>query len=167
GPIVGGLLVEHVSWQSVFFINVPIGVLALALGVFILLDHRAENAPRSFDILGIVLLSAAMFCLVWALIKAPTWGWGDGMTWSFIAGSVLCFVVFALWETRVAEPLIPLALFRSVPLSAGVVLMVLMAIAFMGGLFFVTFYLQNVHGMSPVESGMHLLPLTGMMIVGS
>lgn len=167
GPIVGGLLVEHVSWQSVFFINVPIGVLALALGVFILLDHRAENAPRSFDILGIVLLSGAMFCLVWALIKAPTWGWGDGMTWAFIAGSVLCFVLFALWETRVAEPLIPLALFKSVPLSAGVVLMVLMAIAFMGGLFFVTFYLQNVHGMSPVESGMHLLPLTGMMIVGS
>ncbi|MFD7293235.1 MFS transporter [Streptomyces sp. NPDC059897] len=167
GPIVGGLLVEHVSWQSVFFINVPIGVLALALGLFILLDHRAENAPRSFDVLGIVLLSGAMFCLVWALIKAPTWGWGDGMTWTFIAVSVLCFAVFALWETRVAEPLIPLALFRSVPLSAGVVLMVLMAIAFMGGLFFVTFYLQNVHGMSPVESGMHLLPLTGMMIVGS
>ncbi|MGW2339958.1 MFS transporter [Streptomyces sp. NPDC001661] len=167
GPIVGGLLVEHVSWQSVFFINVPIGVLALGLGLFILLDHRAENAPRSFDVLGIVLLSGAMFCLVWALIKAPTWGWGDGMTWTFIAASVVCFVVFALWETRVAEPLIPLALFRSVPLSAGVVLMVLMAIAFMGGLFFVTFYLQNVHGMSPVESGMHLLPLTGMMIVGS
>ncbi|MGY0486772.1 MFS transporter [Streptomyces sp. WG-D5] len=167
GPIVGGLLVEHVSWQSVFFINVPIGVLALALGAFILLDHRAENAPRSFDILGIVLLSGAMFCLVWALIKAPTWGWGDGKTWAFIAASVLCFAVFALWENRVAEPLIPLSLFRSVPLSAGVVLMVLMAIAFMGGLFFVTFYLQNVHGMSPVESGMHLLPLTGMMIVGS
>ncbi len=58
-------------------------------------------------------------------------------------------------------------MFRSVPLSAGVVLMVLMAIAFMGGLFFVTFYLQNVHGMSPVDSGLHLLPLTGMMIVGS
>ncbi|GAA3235881.1 hypothetical protein GCM10020256_54080 [Streptomyces thermocoprophilus] len=77
------------------------------------------------------------------------------------------FALFALWETKVKEPLIPLALFRSVPLSAGVVLMVLMAIAFMGGLFFVTFYLQNVHGMSPIDAGLHLLPLTGMMIVGS
>lgn len=167
GPILGGVLVEHVNWQSVFFINVPVGVVAVALGAWILLDHRAENAPRSFDIPGIVLLSGAMFCLVWALIKAPEWGWGDGRTWGFIAASVVGFVAFAFWETRVKEPLIPLALFRSVPLSAGVVLMVLMAIAFMGGLFFVTFYLQNVHGLSPVDAGLHLLPLTGMMIVGS
>ncbi|KAB1989884.1 MFS transporter [Streptomyces triticiradicis] len=167
GPILGGLLVQHVSWQSVFFINVPVGLIALALGALILLDHRAENAPRSFDLVGIVLLSGAMFCLVWALIKAPTWGWGDGKTWLFIGVSVVGFVAFSFWETRVKEPLIPLGLFRSVPLSAGVVLMVLMAIAFMGGLFFVTFYLQNVHGMSPVDAGLHLLPLTGMMIVGS
>ncbi|MFB7245063.1 MFS transporter [Streptomyces populi] len=167
GPILGGLLVQHVSWQSVFFINVPVGLIALTLGLLILLDHRAENAPRSFDLLGIVLLSGAMFCLVWALIKAPAWGWGDGRTWLFIGLSVLGFAAFSFWETRVKEPLIPLGLFRSVPLSAGVVLMVLMAIAFMGGLFFVTFYLQNVHGMSPVDAGLHLLPLTGMMIVGS
>lgn len=167
GPILGGVLVEHVNWQSVFFINVPVGVLAVALGVWILLDHRAENAPRSFDVPGIALLSAATFCLVWALIKAPEWGWGDLETWSFIVGSVVGFALFALWETKVREPLIPLALFRSVPLSAGVVLMVLMAIAFMGGLFFVTFYLQHVHGMSPIDAGLHLLPLTGMMIVGS
>ncbi|MFJ4618257.1 DHA2 family efflux MFS transporter permease subunit [Streptomyces sp. NPDC088812] len=167
GPILGGVLVEHVNWQSVFFINVPVGVVALTLGVLILLDHRAENAPRSFDILGIALLSAAMFCLVWALIKAPEWGWGDGRTWAFLVGSAILFAAFAFWETRVAEPLVPLGLFRSVALSAGVVLMVLMAIAFMGGLFFVTFYLQNVHGMSPIDAGLHLLPLTGMMIVGS
>jgi EmrB/QacA subfamily drug resistance transporter len=167
GPILGGVLVEHVNWESVFFINVPVGVLAVVLGVLILLDHRAENAPRSFDVPGIALLSGAMFCLVWAVIKAPDWGWGAGRTWLFIGGSVVLFAVFALWENKVREPLIPLGLFRSVPLSAGVVLMVLMAIAFMGGLFFVTFYLQNVHGMGPVDAGLHLLPLTGMMIVGS
>ncbi|WP_317443117.1 MFS transporter [Streptomyces collinus] len=167
GPILGGVLVEHVNWQSVFFINVPVGLVALVLGLLILLDHRAQNAPRSFDLPGIVLLSGAMFCLVWALIKAPAWGWGDGRTWLFIGASALLFVLFAVWETKVAEPLIPLGMFRSVPLSAGVVLMVLMAIAFMGGLFFVTFYLQNVHGMSPIDAGLHLLPLTGMMIVGS
>ncbi|MGQ4517207.1 DHA2 family efflux MFS transporter permease subunit [Streptomyces sp. DW26H14] len=167
GPILGGVLVEHISWQSVFFINVPVGVVALVLGAFILLDHRAENAPRKFDLLGILLLSAAMFCLVWALIKAPTWGWGAGTTWTFIGVSIVCFVVFALWENRVKEPLIPMTLFKSVPVSAGVVLMALMAIAFLGGLFFVTFYLQNVHGMTPVDAGLHLLPLTGMMIVAS
>ncbi|MEU9338649.1 MFS transporter [Streptomyces sp. NPDC048290] len=167
GPILGGVLVEHVNWQSVFFINVPVGILAVALGGLILLDHRAKNAPRSFDLLGIGLLSGAMFCLVWALIKAPEWGWGAGRTWLFVAVAVVAFVLFAFWEKRVREPLIPLTLFRSVALSAGVVLMVLMAIAFLGGLFFVTFYLQNVHGMTPIDAGLHLLPLTGMMIVGS
>ncbi|MEU8778190.1 MFS transporter [Streptomyces sp. NPDC048606] len=167
GPIVGGLLVEHVSWQSVFFINVPVGIVALLFGLFILLDHRAAGAPRSFDLLGVLLLSAAMFSVVWALIKAAEWGWGDPKTLLFLGASVLCFLLFALWETKVAEPLIPLGMFRSLPLSAGTVLMVLMAFAFMGGLFFVTFYLQNVHGMSPVDSGLHLLPLTGMMIIGS
>jgi predicted MFS family arabinose efflux permease len=89
------------------------------------------------------------------------------MTWTFIAVSFACFVAFALWENRVAEPLVPMALFKSIPVSAGVLLIALMAIAFLGGLFFVTFYLQNVHGMSPVDAGLHLLPLTGMMIVAS
>ncbi|WP_328893742.1 MFS transporter [Streptomyces sp. NBC_00236] len=167
GPILGGVLVEHVSWQSVFFINVPVGVIALVMGVMILKDHRAENAPRSFDIAGIVLLSAAMFCLIWALIKGAEWGWGDTKTVGFLVAAVALFVGFALVQQRVREPLIPLAMFRSVPLSAGTVLMVLMAFGFMGGLFFVTFYLQNVHGLSPVDSGLHLLPLTGMMIVAS
>ncbi|MEU5609097.1 MFS transporter [Streptomyces sparsogenes] len=167
GPIVGGLLVEHVNWQSVFYINVPVGALALALGLAILKDHRAENAPRSFDIPGIALLSGAMFCLIWAVIKSGDWHWGDSRTLGFLALAAVCFALFAFWETRSREPLLPLRMFRSIPLSAGTVLMVLMAFGFMGGLFFVTFYLQNVHGMSPVDSGLHLLPLTGMMIVAS
>ncbi|MFE7119907.1 MFS transporter [Streptomyces sp. NPDC057654] len=168
GPIVGGLLVEHVNWQSVFFINVPVGAIALVLGLVILKDHRAKNAAKSFDFLGILLLSGAMFCLIWALIKENQWGgWGETNTLLFLGLAIVAFVLFALWETRVKEPLIPLSMFRSVPLSAGTILMVLMAFAFMGGLFFVTFYLQNVHGMSPVDSGLHLLPLTAMMIVAS
>ncbi|CAL9429848.1 Multidrug resistance protein Stp [Streptomyces sp. enrichment culture] len=167
GPIVGGLLVENVNWQSVFYVNIPVGVIALAFGLVILLDHRAANAPRSFDVPGILMLSVAMFSLVWALIKASEWGWGDLWTLLFLLVSLAFFTAFAVWESQADEPLIPLGMFRSLPLSAGTVLMVLMAFAFMGGLFFVTFYLQNVHGMSPVDSGLHLLPLTGMMIIGS
>ncbi|MBT2383643.1 MFS transporter [Streptomyces sp. ISL-11] len=167
GPILGGVLVEHVNWQSVFYINVPVGVLALVLGLLILKDHRGEQTSKSFDVLGIVLLSAAMFCLVWALIKAPARGWGDTRTLLFLGAAVVAFALFTLWQAKVREPLLPLSLFRSLPLTAGTALMVLMAFAFIGGLFFVTFYLQNVHGMTPVNAGMHLLPLTGMMIVGA
>ncbi|MFI9200527.1 MFS transporter [Streptomyces sp. NPDC053048] len=167
GPIVGGLLVEHVNWQSVFFINVPVGAAALALGAVILKDHRPERRPGSFDVPGILLLSGAMFCVVWALIKATDWSWGDARTLGFLGASAVCFVLFTAWQARAREPLLPLGLFRSVPLSAGTVLMLLMAFAFMGGVFFVTFYLQNVHGMTPVNSGLHLLPLTGVMIVAA
>ncbi len=167
GPIIGGVLVEHVNWQSVFFINVPVGALALLFGLFVLKDMRAENAPRSFDVPGIALLSGGMFCLIWGLIKAPAWGWGAAGTWGFLGGAIVLFALFGFWETKSREPLVPLGIFRSVPLTAGTVLMVLMAFAFMGGLFFVTFYLQNVHQMSPVSSGVHLLPLTAMMIVAS
>ncbi|QGZ48761.1 DHA2 family efflux MFS transporter permease subunit [Streptomyces sp. QHH-9511] len=168
GPILGGFLVEHVSWQSVFFINVPVGVIALVFGLVILKDHRAENAPRSFDVLGILLLSGAMGSLIWGIIQAGAgWGWASGNTWGCLLGAMLLFGVFAYWETKVKEPLIPMAMFRSVPLSAGVVLMVLMAFAFMGGLFFVTFYLQGVQGLGPIDAGLHLLPLTAMMIVSS
>ncbi|WP_354640142.1 MFS transporter [Kitasatospora camelliae] len=167
GPIVGGLLVEHVNWESVFYINIPVGLVALLLGLWVLRDVKAENAARSFDIPGIVLLSGAMFMLVWGIIKAPTWGWGDPTTLLFLGGALAAMVLFALWQTRAEEPLIPLSLFRSVPLSAGALLMVLMAFAFFGGVFFITFYLQNVHGMTPVQAGVHLLPMTGMMIVGA
>ncbi|RNG32462.1 MFS transporter [Streptomyces botrytidirepellens] len=167
GPIVGGLLVEHVNWQSVFFINLPVGVLALVLGLIILVDHRAEKAPRSFDLPGIVLLSGAMFCLIWALIKATDWQWGSAKTLGFLGLAAVLFLVFVRWEKRTREPLLPMSIFRSVPLTAGTILMVLMAFGFMGGLFFVTFYLQNVHGMTPVNSGLHLLPLTATMIVSS
>ncbi|MGW6918422.1 MFS transporter [Kitasatospora sp. NPDC054939] len=167
GPIVGGLLVEHVNWQSVFFINIPVGLIALGLGLWIVKDVRAENAAKSFDVPGILLLSAAMFALVWGIIKAPEWGWGDTGTLVFLGGALVLMAAFALWQRVAREPLIPLGLFRSVPLSAGTLLMVLMAFAFFGAIFFVTFYLQNVHGMSPVSAGVHLLPMTAMMIVGS
>ena len=167
GPIVGGLLVEHYSWAYVFFINLPVGALALGMGLVVLKNHVAENAPRSFDIPGIVLLSGTMFCLVWAIIKAPEWQWGDQRTLLFLGLAVLGLLAFVYWETKATEPLLPLSMFRSLPLSAGTVLMVLMAFGFMGGIFYITFYLQNVGGLSPVDSGLRLMPLTIMMIIAS
>ncbi|MEO3809714.1 MFS transporter [Sphaerisporangium sp. B11E5] len=166
GPIVGGLLVENVSWQSVFFINVPVGVVALLVGLWVIRESRAESLSR-IDIPGVVLLSGAMFCLVWTIIKAPEYGWGDGRTIGFAAAAVVLGAAFVFWQTRAREPLLPLGLFRNVSVSVGTALMVLMAFSMFGAMFFLTFYFQGVHGLSPLESGLRLLPMSAGMIIAS
>ncbi|MEU8267961.1 DHA2 family efflux MFS transporter permease subunit [Sphaerisporangium sp. NPDC049002] len=166
GPIVGGLLVENVSWQSVFFINVPVGIVALIVGLWVIKESKAESLSK-IDIPGVVLLSGAMFCLVWAIIKAPGYGWGDAKTIAFVAGAVVLGAAFVFWQRKAAEPLLPLSLFHNASVSIGTALMVLMAFSMFGAMFFLTFFFQGVHGLSPLESGMRMLPMSAGMIVAS
>ncbi|MCW2883001.1 MAG: Sugar phosphate permease-like protein [Sphaerisporangium sp.] len=166
GPIVGGLLVENVSWQSVFFINVPVGIVALIVGLWVVKESKAESLSK-IDVPGVLLLSGAMFCLVWSIIKAPSYGWGDARTIAFFAGAVVLGAAFVFWQGRALEPLLPLTLFRNASVSIGTALMVLMAFSMFGAMFFLTFYFQGVHGLSPLESGMRMLPMSAGMIVAS
>ena len=167
GPIVGGLLVQHVNWEACFYVNVVVGALALAMTLAFVRETAPSPAAKSFDFAGIVLLSAGLFSLVWALIKASTYGWGSGRTIGFFVGSGVALVLFVLCESRVDQPLLPLRLFRSVSLSAGTVLMLLLMFSLVGSLFFMTFFMQDVHGLGPVMTGVRMLPLTGMLIIGS
>jgi EmrB/QacA subfamily drug resistance transporter len=167
GPIVGGLLVQHINWESVFFINVPVGLVALIVGSLFLVNARADDRASSYDIPGILLLSGMLFSLVWAVIKAPSYGWSDAKTFAFFGATVVFLAVFLLREAKAREPVLPLGLFRSVPLSVGVVLMILMAFGMLGGMFFLTFYLQSVHLLTPVQTGVRLLPMMLAMMVAS
>jgi EmrB/QacA subfamily drug resistance transporter len=167
GPIVGGLLVQHISWEACFYINVPVGLIALTMGLLVLRETPPSQAARSFDIPGIGLLSAFLFLLVWGLIKAPDYGWASGQSIAFFAGAVVALVLFVLREARAKEPLLPLKLFRSVPLSAGTVLVITLMFAMFGAMFFMTFFMENVHGLDPIATGVRLLPMTGMLIVGA
>jgi EmrB/QacA subfamily drug resistance transporter len=167
GPIVGGLLVQHVSWESVFFLNAPLGLVALLVGLWVVRESRDEDAHGSFDISGVALLSASLFALVWGLIKAGTYGFGDPVPlWSFAAFAVL-LAGFVVRELMATHPVLPLRLFRSVSLSAATGLLLLGTFALFGTIFFITLYLQQVHGMSPVSAGVRLLPMTGVFIVSS
>ncbi|MFD8529200.1 DHA2 family efflux MFS transporter permease subunit [Streptosporangium canum] len=166
GPIVGGLLVEHVSWQSVFFINVPVGIVALAMGLWVLTESKARTLSK-IDWLGVVLLSGVMFSLVWAIIKAPEWGWGDAKTIGFLAATVVMGAVFVWWQARASEPLLPLSLFGNASVSIGTGLMMLVAFSMFGAMFFLTFFFQGVHGLTPLESGLRMLPMSAGMIVAS
>jgi predicted MFS family arabinose efflux permease len=112
-------------------------------------------------------LSGALFLLIWGLIKGPDYGWGSARTLAFLGGAGLVGLLFVVRESRARQPLLPLRLFRSASLSAGVVLVILLMFALFGAMFFMTFYLENVHGLDPVAAGVHLLPMTGMLIVGA
>jgi EmrB/QacA subfamily drug resistance transporter len=166
GPIVGGLLVQHINWEACFYVNVPVGIIALVVGALVL-KETPPSAARSFDVPGIALLSVSLFLLVFDLIKASAWGWGSGRTIGFFAAAAVGAALFIWREHSTSEPLLPLRLFRSVPLSAGVVLVILLMFALFGAMFFMTFYLENVHGYDPVKTGLWLLPMTAMLIVGS
>ena len=167
GPIVGGLLVQHVNWEACFYINVPVGVIALVIGLLVLRETPSSPAASSFDIPGMALLSGSLFLLIWGLIKGSSYGWGSARTMAFFGGAVVVGALFCWRETKARQPLLPLRLFRSVPLSAGVVLVMMLMFALFGAMFFMTFFLENVHGLSAVATGVRLLPLTGMLIVGA
>jgi EmrB/QacA subfamily drug resistance transporter len=167
GPIVGGLLVQHINWESCFYVNIPVGVIALTVGLLVLRETPPSPAARSFDIPGIVLLTAFLFLLVWGLIKGADYGWSSDKTIAFFAGAVVACAGFIVRESRAKEPLLPLRLFRSVPLSAGTVLVITLMFSLYGAMFFMTFFLENVHGLDAVATGVRLLPMTGMLIVGA
>ena len=167
GPIVGGLLVQHISWESCFYIIVPVVIAALVMGLLIIRETPSSPAARSFDIPGVAALSGALFLLVWGLIKGSDYGWTSARTLGFLGAAVVLGALFALRESRTRQPLLPLRLFRSISLSAGTVLVILLMFALFGAMFFMTFYLENVHGLDPVAAGVRLLPLTGMLIVGA
>jgi len=167
GPIVGGLLVQHVSWESCFYVNVPVGVVAFAMSLLVLRETPRSPAASSIDIVGVVTLSGALFLLIWGLIKGSAYGWGSARTLAFLCGAVVVAFLFVLRQSRASQPLLPLRLFRSRSLSAGTALVILLMFALFGAMFFMTFYLENVHGLDPVGAGVRLLPMTAMLIVGA
>lgn len=167
GPILGGLLVDAFDWEAVFYINVPVGVIALGLGLWLPAANRPTDPGSRMDLPGIVLISVAVFALVWALVEAPSIGWGDPVTLGSLGAAILFGLAFVLWERKPEQPLVPLALFANPSLAIGVVLMVFMAVSLMGSLFFITFYLQGVRGMSPAQTGLQLISMTATMAIVS
>ncbi len=144
-----------------------LGIIALLIGLLVIRESRDPDATGSFDLPGVVLLTGSMFSLVWGLIKAAERGFGNVLPLGFFAAAVVLGVVFVLRERRARQPLLPLRLFRSVSLSAATVLVTLGFFALFGALFFLTLYLQQVHGLSPVKAGVELLPLTSVFMISS
>ncbi|WP_225801261.1 MFS transporter [Streptomyces sp. NK15101] len=168
GPIVGGLLVEHVGWESVFYVNAPIGVIALAFSAAVLPQSRNSAAAREkFDLTGVVLLALGLLAVVFGVVKGETWGWTSAGTVGAVVAGVAVLLFFGRYETRVASPLLPMRLFRNRALTIGTGITALNFFVLLGVIFFVMIYLQNVRGLSPVQAGVRTLPLSLASVIAS
>lgn len=164
GPVIGGLLVQSVGWRSIFWINVPIGALALFLTSRYVPESRAPR-PRRVDPVGQLLVITLLGSLTYAIIEAPEVGWTSAEILAFVMVALISLLGLIGYERRRLEPLIDLRFFHSAPFGGATVIAVC-AFAALGGFLFVnTLYLQNIRGLSALDAGLYMLPMAGMTLV--
>jgi EmrB/QacA subfamily drug resistance transporter len=164
GPVVGGLLVGSVGWRSIFWINLPVGLVAVVLTLRFIPESRAPKARR-VDGVGQLLVMVLLASLTYGIIEAPNRGWGSPVIVTAFSLTVAALIGLVLWEGRRDEPLIDLRFFRSVPFS-GAAIIAVAAFATLGGFLFLnTLYLQDVRGLSPLRAGLCTLPMAVMTMV--
>jgi len=161
GTVIGGVLTTEASWRWVFFVNLPV-VAVIVVAALRLIDGERPKAPplREFDTLGAGLITSGMLLLVYALVKAPTVGWGKARTLGELAGAVLLVLLFLLNELRHRHPLVPLSLFKIKGLGAADVTQVLAVAGFSTMFFLLTLYMQDVLHYSAIHTGLCYLPVT-------
>jgi EmrB/QacA subfamily drug resistance transporter len=166
--LLGGVIVQAISWRWVFFINVPIGAAVLLLTPRVVPESRANaGARRGYDVAGAVAITLGMLALVFTLIKADSWGWGSGKTIAGLAIAAVLIASFVLIEQRQRDPLVPLRIFSNRSLAASDVTMLLVAAALFGMFYFCTLYLQQVLHFSPLKTGVSYLPFSLTLVAGS
>ncbi len=153
GVLLGGLLTSYLSWSWIFFINVPVGVAAIALAPFLLQESRAGLAHRHFDFPGAASVTAGLMLLVYATTRATSDGWGAGTTLGLLAGAAALIVAFVVIELRSKSPLLPLRIFRLRTLTGANAAMAIVGAVAFSEFFLLTLYLQDVLHYSAVQSG--------------
>jgi EmrB/QacA subfamily drug resistance transporter len=166
GPVVGGALTSAVGWSAIFWINVPVGLIAIVLALRFIPESRAPRARR-FDPVGQVAVIVVLSALTFAIIEAPAHGWTSWTILAAFAGAAAALVTLLLYEPRREEPLIDLRFFGSIPFSSAIVISIAAFATFGGFLFLNTLYLQDARGLSPLHAGLLTAPLALMTVVGS
>ncbi|WP_371678619.1 MFS transporter [Streptomyces sp. NBC_01276] len=158
GPLIGGLLVDSVGWRSIFWVNLPVGLLALALTLRYLPESRAEH-PRRSDPVGQLLVMVLLGAMTYGIIEGPAAGWTSPVIVGCALAAVAALTALIVYEPRRAEPLIDPRFFRSAPFSGATVMAVSAFAALSGFLFLNTLYLQDVRGLGALDAGLYMLPM--------
>jgi EmrB/QacA subfamily drug resistance transporter len=165
GPLVGGLLTEHIGWNWVFFINVPVGALGIVASFVFIDESRDTSHEQRLDLPGLVASGLGLFALTYALIQANGYGWTSGRILAAFAVAAAALVVFVVLERRQRLPMLDLSLFRSGTFAGANLVVLLVALAMFGVFFFMSLYMQNILGYSPVGAGAAFLPMTVLIIL--
>jgi EmrB/QacA subfamily drug resistance transporter len=164
GPLVGGFLLSHFYWGSVFFVNVPIIVVALIAGWFLIPDSRDPSAPK-LDPVGAVLSIAGLASVLWAIIEAPAHGWTSTPIVAVFVAGVAILAGFVAWELHTSSPMLNMAFFKNPRFTAASIAITMTFLALFGSLFIMTQYLQAVLGYTPLEAGAVLLPQAVVVMI--
>ncbi|MET9317083.1 MFS transporter [Kribbella sp. NPDC003505] len=167
GVVAGGVLVDSLSWQWVFFVNVPIVIALVALIPVFVRDVRHATGRRTFDTLGAVLGTGGLMAVVYGVVRSEPSGWGSFEVVGVLTAGVVLLAAFVIVESRSAAPLVPLRLFRSRALSVSGASLALNGAGFLSMFFLTAIYLQQVRGDSALDAGIHFLPMGGAAIVGA
>ena len=167
GPLLGGLISDHLSWGWIFFINVPVGIATLALGLWAISESRESSAPRRLDLPGVVLSSVALFGLTYSLIEGHDRGWTSPIILGGFLLAAALGLAFVWREQHTAEPMVAMSLFRERVFSGGLIALIMWGFGIFGIYFFTSLYLQNVLGFSPTEAGAAFVPMALLMAAGA
>src|SRR2546425_1307677 len=166
GVLLGGVLTDALSWNWIFFVNVPVGVLGLALAPLLLTESRDARA-KSFDVPGATLVTGGLVTFVYAITQANNYGWGSLTTIGLFAGALVLLAAFVAWETRTAEPLVPFSFFRLRTVVGANVAGLILGTAIFAMFLMLTLYMQQVLDYSAMRTGVAYLAVAGTAIFWS